>query len=69
MSEPVILSAVGISKGQIINGNQSYTVVARDLDNTLYYTIFVCKPNYTDTIENAFKKLLPIQIKEEETSG
>ena len=63
MSDPAILNAKGIFKGQIEKGVQYYHVVGEDADGDQVILIFGCRPNFTKAIDTAFKKLFPVFFK------
>lgn len=63
MSEPVILNAKGIFKGQIEKGVQYYHAVGEDADGDQVILIFGCRPNFAGSIDTAFSRLFPITFK------
>lgn len=66
MSEPSILNAKGVFKGQLEKGVQFYHVVGEDADGDQVILIFGCGLNYAETIDKSFTRLFPILFKAEE---
>lgn len=63
MSEPAILNAKGIFRGQIEKGVQYYHVTGEDADGDQVVLIFGCRPNFTAAIDTAFSRLFPVIFK------
>jgi hypothetical protein len=67
MSEPAIINAVGVFKGQIENGVLYYHAVGEDAEGDQVVLLFGCQPNFSEAIDKAFSRLFPVRFKAADT--
>jgi hypothetical protein len=63
MSEPAIINAVGVYKGQIENGVLYYHAIGEDAEGDQVVFLFGCQPNFSETVDKALSKLFPVRFK------
>ena len=62
--ENKILTSLGIYKGEVFKDMQHYTVSGEDADGNVFFLSFCCLLNYTDSVEKAFSRLVPVPAPE-----
>lgn len=60
----LVLSPLGIYRGNSGNGHQYYQMMLKDSTGTVYVASFGCKLNFTESIEKAFSRLTMIPAPE-----